>query len=220
MATSEELATYPPELLKQLYDAGQIDAKQARLALKLKEAQGVRSAKGPQGRYTGRTYVAANPLEHLVDALRKRKAGKNIGEMESQQEAMSQQQADARGEFRKGSDAALRGGMYQGNDVTTFGMPEQASMGQGQPIAAPPPPPQPVTQNPGSPGGPGMAPPIPMGQPGDAAGSFDPKYMPNAAGLKPDQMAMMQKWLQSQQGGMGQGQGQSQTAMYANALRR
>ena len=81
MATSDDLKDLPPEVIKQLMDSGVIDAKQARMALKLKEAKAVRggaSPRGTRGIGRGNIYVAANPLEHLVSGIRKYKAGKEI----------------------------------------------------------------------------------------------------------------------------------------------
>ncbi len=205
--TSEELAAYPPEVLKQLYDAGQIDGKQARLALKLKRTKDRRNTAGPKGRYTGRTYVAANPLEFLAKGIRDYKDKKSIGEIEGQQDVLAQQQADARAEYFKGGQAANRGGMYQGNDVTTFGMPEAAPMGAGQAIPSDLPPQVAPQQAQG---------PLPQPPPLNPQG-LPPNNPPSggAPPLDPQQMQMMQQWLQSQQGG-----GMNIQQQLAGALRR
>ena len=52
----------------------------------LAQAQALQNAPGPRGRHAGRTYVAANPLEHLGTALQRYGGRRDANDARSRQE--------------------------------------------------------------------------------------------------------------------------------------
>ncbi len=94
-----DLANLPPEVLEQLIAMGAIGGEQDELAQQMEQAQAIRTQGMPEGRYTGRTYVAANPLEFIGDFMQKRNAKKEMGGIRDSQEELRQQQLEGRRAF-------------------------------------------------------------------------------------------------------------------------
>ncbi len=130
-----ELANLPPEVIAQLVEMGTISEEQAELAKQLQTAETLRYKAGPRGRHTRATYVAANPLEHLGDFLQKRKAKKDIGRIEGEQDVLRTKKSEGRTAFLDllaGKDR----GQLQPEGATTYAMPGQDAPMAGQNIAS------------------------------------------------------------------------------------
>lgn len=84
------------EDLQKLVELGVIDEQMAENQRQMRLAEELRFQKGPEGRQAGRTYVAANPLEHLGTGIQQWQAQKRMGELEKQRGEMGQQQTEGR----------------------------------------------------------------------------------------------------------------------------
>lgn len=71
----------------------------AQLEQQLAVAQGIRGRSGPEGRGYGGIYTAASPLEHAAYAWQGIQAGKDAEKLNAEQDALMQQQTDARRRF-------------------------------------------------------------------------------------------------------------------------
>ena len=89
-----------PEQLEQLAALGALGDEQGELKDQIATAEALRYGKGQaEGRQTQNAYVAANPLEHLADALGKVQAAKDLEEYEQRQGDIRQEQTDGRNLF-------------------------------------------------------------------------------------------------------------------------
>ncbi len=136
--SKDKLKNLSVEELKMLMDSGLIDQKQARIALKLKEAKAVRgekSIKGTRGIGRGNIYVSASPLEHLAQGIRKYKSKGEIEGLEEEQVTLDEEDSLAREKFweiRQGERD--EGGAGTGNYTQQMGPPtvEQDAPEAGQ----------------------------------------------------------------------------------------
>lgn len=94
-----ELNDISEEELQMLMSLGVIPEEQGLLQDQINEAMRIRSAAGPEGRNAGRTFVAANPLEHIGDFMQKRNAGKELDTLREQQGGLLDKQAEQRAKF-------------------------------------------------------------------------------------------------------------------------
>lgn len=143
--SKDKLKNLSVEELKMLMDSGLIDQKQARIALKLKEAKAVRgekSIRGTRGIGRGNIYVAASPLEHLAQGIRKYKSKGEIKGLEEEQVTLDEEDSLAREKFweiRQGGRD--EGGAGTGNYTQQMGPPtvEQEAIEAGQTLEQPSP---------------------------------------------------------------------------------
>lgn len=94
-----DLNNISDEQLQMLMQLGVIPEEQGLLQDQIAAAQALRDRAGPQGREAGRTFVAANPLEHIGDFMQKRNAGKELDALRAQQKGLLDKQAEARADF-------------------------------------------------------------------------------------------------------------------------
>lgn len=87
------------EELQQLVQLGVIDENMAENARQMAVQEGLRYQGAPEGRQAGRTYVAANPLEHIGKGLEQYNAMKRMKELEAQRGTMQGQQTAGRGMY-------------------------------------------------------------------------------------------------------------------------
>lgn len=75
------------------------EEKAAQLEQQLSLANQIRNAQGPEGRGYGGIYTAASPLEHAAHAWKGIQAGKDAERLSQEQDALMQQQTEARKRF-------------------------------------------------------------------------------------------------------------------------
>jgi hypothetical protein len=90
---------FTPEQLQMLMELGIIPEQLDEMQMQMKQAMALRDRGGPEGRSAGRTYVAANPMEHIGEFMQKRNAKKELEALKAQTEALRQQQATSRGMY-------------------------------------------------------------------------------------------------------------------------
>lgn len=78
---------------------GTSEEKKAMLEQQLSMANQLRNAQGPEGRSYAGIYTAANPLEHAAYAWKGIKAGKDAERITQEQQAILQQDVEARKKF-------------------------------------------------------------------------------------------------------------------------
>lgn len=101
------------EDLNAILGLGTADEKSAQLQQQLALANELRNSQGPEGRGYGGVYTAASPLEHAAHAWQGIKAGKDADRLGEEQNALLQQQNDAR---RKYFEAMMMQKGQQGAD--------------------------------------------------------------------------------------------------------
>lgn len=87
------------EDLQQLVQLGVIDEQMAENARQMMLQEKLRYQAMPEGRQAGRTYVAANPLEHLSTGVEKYQAAQKIRDLEAQRAGMEGQQTAGRATY-------------------------------------------------------------------------------------------------------------------------
>lgn len=95
----DEFQTLTEEDIQELMELGIIDPQMASLDEQIASAQEIRNRKGPEGTYAGRVYVAANPLEHIVNAWQGIRAGKELDKLRADQQRLLAQQVRGRGKY-------------------------------------------------------------------------------------------------------------------------
>ncbi len=99
--------------------------KAAQLKDQLSLAQQIRNQAGPEGRSYAGIYTAANPLEHAAYAWKGIKAGKDAERITNEQQALLQEQTEARKRFFNAmmQQKQLQQGSQQGYGPEAFENP-------------------------------------------------------------------------------------------------
>lgn len=84
------------EELQKMVELGVIDEQMAENARQMALQEQLRYQAAPEGRQAGRTYVAANPLEHIGKGLEQYNAAKKIKELEAQRGVLEGKQTQGR----------------------------------------------------------------------------------------------------------------------------
>lgn len=107
------------EDLQKLVSLGVIDEQMAENARQMAVQEGLRNQAAPEGRQAGRTYVAANPMEHAGKLLEQYNAQKKMEALEKERGVMGQQQTEG----RKSYWDILRGMRRKPQDFSKVPMP-------------------------------------------------------------------------------------------------
>ncbi len=94
-----EIQNLDPATIQQLMELGIIPGQLEQSQSDIQAAQATQSAPGPYGRQAGGLYQAANPMEHLANALRKFKARDAEADARASADQLRQDQTSARRAF-------------------------------------------------------------------------------------------------------------------------
>lgn len=98
---------FDPDELELLMQGGQAPEEIQQLLLQMEMANEMRNRKGAQGRDAGRAYVAANPLEHLADAMTRIKGNKEFDSAKELIPGYMKTQRSAREKYFQGPRQAI-----------------------------------------------------------------------------------------------------------------
>lgn len=113
----DDFTNLTDDQIQQLIQLGVIPDEQTDLQKQMDQADALRYASAPEGRYVrGGLYVAASPLEHIARAAQGIKAGRDLDRLRDQQQSLLQQQVSGRQAFLD----ALRGRTRVGKGAHSF----------------------------------------------------------------------------------------------------
>ncbi len=102
---------YTEAEIEELMNLGVLGAEEGQLGDQVQRAQALQDAPGPRGRHTGRTYVAANPLEHIASGLNRFRGMQEERDSRQRLDEVAQEQARLRAML-------LRGGAGRGPQMS------------------------------------------------------------------------------------------------------
>ena len=137
----DELEGMTEEELQLLMELGIAPEQMDSIQRQRKTAEELRYGAGPQGRDTGRTFVAANPLEHLANGIQRYQAKKDMDRLGSEETALLGRTVEGRKTFYdmlrgKGRNSSVDPGAPNG-DVPAIAERSLSELAGPTPVVSP-----------------------------------------------------------------------------------